>query len=53
MSARCANKPEGQVVVGLLLFQDICIGPLMLLIALTNPRGDDQGIGLLLWVLWR
>jgi CPA2 family monovalent cation:H+ antiporter-2 len=31
------NKQEGQTVLGLLLAQDICIGPLMLLVSLANP----------------
>ena len=35
------NKQEGQTVLGLLLAQDISIGPLMLLVSLANPV--DEG----------
>ena len=31
------NKKEGQNVLGLVLAQDVSIGPLMLLVSLANP----------------
>ena len=43
------DSPHGRLAVGILIFQDLCVVPLMLLIPILGGNGDN--IGSLLWTL--
>ena len=40
---RETDAPHGRFIVGTLIFQDLCVVPMVLVVPYLAPRGDDSG----------